>query len=392
MTNISYIHGIKNIPLNEFKDRGNEVINVKKAYIPYLQVTEGEANLLLLKEQLKVYAAFYPEYKDIKKGISMVDNAIQSGVHNGIGFVGVVPDSLQKIAQLIRIAVNQENPASKYSFNTRNLNTGINEDVVNITTIDEEWKCQRAAVITLNRKYYGNNVANWLPNEVWFKFPKCDFDAQKCAEVQEELDKCKFNIFLEKLLNDKIEDSSHHVLYKSVSGAYSGISGTNMAFKRILHISGVEAIANLAGVNKSLVSNWTEIGISRKNAERGAGPLGSIESGFYVAADGNDQPYLKYQKWVTDNTHIRGIGAINPEVLKAILGAVVAALSAAAIIVSSINQKKAGALASAQGFGTNAYTPEVTDLFTQQQSGSNDNWMMYVAAAAGAYFLLDDEN
>ena len=79
MTKISYIAGIG---ANEYKDRGNNVS--AQQFVPYLSLTRGEMLLLLAAQRAKIYADFYPEEKQFQKGVSLLYNALNSGISGGV--------------------------------------------------------------------------------------------------------------------------------------------------------------------------------------------------------------------------------------------------------------------------------------------------------------------
>lgn len=385
MTNISYVHGPGRIPANEMADRGKEVASLAKSYIPYLGMTEGEMNLVILREQLKVFAAAYPDYPEYREGIRMVDNALFQGVSSGINFVGIIPDNLQYVARVINDARYNTQTAGGELFSVRPKMSGIHigDDIIPISDKDCRW----LAAVQMNRKYNPNNVSTWLTATQWENHPVQSAGYRE--EFKQLLADCEFKRHVERLLNEKLEGSAHHMLYKSIDSGYGRVGGTTLALKRILHIAGIESLGNVTGVSPAIMSNWTELGVLRKNASDGIGPIGSVESGFAVASGGNAE-YQKYLKYKADKQRPR-ISAIDPETLKVLISACVAALTIAASIYFDIQKQKAGAMAAAQGFGTNAYTPEYGDLITQQAGGS-DNTLLYVAAAAGAFLLLNDEN
>lgn len=389
MTQVSYIQGAPKVPANEMADRGQEV-SMYKTYLPYLGLTEGELSLMLLREQLKVYASAYPDFPQYKNAFNLVNKALYSGVH-GYHLISSIPDVLNPIASLIANAKENTAIVGGDLFAVRDISKSIHigdDPIVPITTKDCKW----LATVAIGRKYYGASPSKWPSTAKWESINLNDQSTigDKKREWLKLIDECEFRKDMEKLLNDKLESSSYHLLYKNVNSAYPPVSGSAMNLKRILHNSGIETLANAAGVSAQNLDAWTEIGILRAGAKTELGAVGSIESGFYIAASGQEVEYQKYVQW-SSGQHMHGIG-IAPAILAAIVALVSAALAAAASIVSSVNGMKVAAMASAQGFGTTAYSAEKGDLGKNVDvPGSNDNLLTYLAIGVGAYFLLDDE-
>ncbi len=109
-TGIYEIHGA--VPQNEFADRGRE-IGVSSNYIPYLSLTKGEMRLALLAEQARMFSKAFPEYKEYRRSLTMLDNALNAGVSRGVNFSGAIHgEVLQRVAREIAAASRQQRPAS----------------------------------------------------------------------------------------------------------------------------------------------------------------------------------------------------------------------------------------------------------------------------------------
>lgn len=393
MTRISYIQGPPKVPANELPDRGREV-KAGPDYIPYLGMTEGQMSLALLREQLKLYSVAYPDFPEYRQGLTMVENALYKGIGN-YKYLGAIPDNLQAVAALINRAAGMTQTAGGELFAVKQpKNVYIGAPIVPITQEDCKW----LASVAMGRKYWGNDPSRWPKIAVWENLNaggSIPISGQKAtkAEWLQLVEDCEFRKEMERLLNEKLEKCSHHMLYKSVPSNYPPVSGTAMNLKRILHNAGIESLANAAGVSIGNMRDWTEIGVQRSNALKGIGPLGSVISGFYVATNGSDKAYQDFVQWQTGAKSVK-IG-IAPAVVTAIVAIVTAALAVAQEIVKAINLRKVTVMASAQGFGTTAYNSEIGDLaqggVVTPGAGGNNTGLVLAAAAAGAYLLLDDE-
>ena len=184
MTRISTIHGIGQ---DEFAGRAAEVTG--QSYIPYLSLTKGEMELYLAAQKAKILAQWYgnaaPQYRDAEK---MIYNALNTGVHGGIKFIGVVPDHLQNVAAMIKKAESQRQPASRALFYRPG---GIVRGIGEIIPLQQ----RRAQCLK-----YANEAEG---NEFWRRLKKCN-------EI----------VVIEKILNASLEKSSHHVIYKQMPSGY----------------------------------------------------------------------------------------------------------------------------------------------------------------------------
>lgn len=380
MTKISYIHGI---PADELAGRGLEA-PAQAAYIPYTQLTEGEMRLALLREQAAVYAAAYPEVPAFRRAVRMYDGALIQGIHNGgVHFVGAIDADLQNVARQINQAKRLQRPAAG-AFYTPRPSNGIGRigEIVPPSITED---CEDYATRMTNRYYGGSDTAG--PLKFQYKAMLALLPAKK--KWLEYLGKCETQKAIEALYNAKLEGASHHVLYHRVSDVYRPIIGTRVDVKRILHQAGVGALAYTGDMSSSLMSMWVETGILRSNATGGVGAVGSVETSFALSDD-PEAAYIAYQKTVAAAQKNR-IGAAQIPVA-AVIALVTAALTVADTILKTASAKKAGAFASANGFGTEAYSAAKTDWTNVQTpetitTDTNGNLLPVLLIGAGAYLL-----
>lgn len=381
MTAISYIG---RVPGDEMKDRGAEVTRTARSYIPYTTLTEGEMRLALLREQAAIMTAAYPDFPQYAQALAMIDNALGRGISNGVAFIGQVPDSLQDIARAIAQASELTGPAAADFYGREKLNDGVNigADPIVPTKITES--CNRYATRLANNRFNLN-----LPEDAWRVMPS--LTAQKKFWLSKKAE-CELQKETERVLNETLERASHHVLYKDVAPGFAPIAGSRMDTKRLLHIAGIGGLASAATVSPAIMKEWTEVGVLRQNAAVGVGPMSSVNSGFLVATDGNEQVLQQYLAWSkTRPGAVSGIGEPITATVIAITGAIVSALGAAAALIAKLNEsKRLNLQAQAQGFGTPAYSAEVGDFSMQPGpggSGAGINPWLIAAGAAALYFV-----
>lgn len=386
MTQISEIHGP--IPTNELPDRGR-MVRGTAPYIPYTSLTKGEMKLALLQEQASIYAAAFPENKQYRQAANMLDKALRAGVSNGVSFVGALHDPLlQQVALEITRAAKQTAPAARGGLLGRaSLATGIQG--IGEFKFDFDHDCVQFATKATNKKYGFNND--------WKKYEHALNDSEHRRYYREQKEVCKIKIEIEKAVNSRITDASHHVLYYGLNEAYPGIKGSTVETKHLFHVGGIGGLANATETDASLMSTWSETSILRRNADGGVGPVGSIQSSFNLSPN-YDAYAASYAKWQKTRTYSNPNGGKIGEPLTAIavtklVLAISSAIAAAAGLLKELNSRKAGAMSAAQAYGTPAFEAKSTDFNTPAGAGagSDSNLLTFGLLGAAAYFLLSDE-
>lgn len=328
MTTISEIHG--SVPHNEFVDRGRLGSIVGSNYIPYLSMTKGEVRLALLEEQLKIYAAAFPEMKEYRTAATMISNALNSGVSRGVSFVGNLhAQLLQDVAREISRASRQQRPASKNGLLGRG---SIGSGIHSIPVQDRLSACLLSS---------GGDR---------FEMQKCEYAAR-----------------IEGILNDGVIKSGHHMLYKNLKA--SDNLPSEVSTKKIFQQSGVEGMALVGKLDPSLMYDWVETAILKKNVSGDVGPYSSRHTSFILGRRA-------------------GIGEPASIVILAIAKLIAVALSAAATLLIALRKESAYAMAEARGFGTDSISSKEGDWLGG--GGTGNDTLLLIGAAAGIYFLTQD--
>jgi len=392
MTKISYIAGIDQAPPDERKDRGAYVGQASE-YIPYTMMTKGELQLTFIRDQAQVFAEYYPDQPRHAEAVRMLDNALRSGVSGRHAFVGVIPDSLMDVARQIQKASRATQPAAGAFIGRTSLlhGIGVGEDQIIKYT---EQDCMAYATREAN-KFYGKS---WSTQR-WIELNPI-LNKAKVQRFKSLVLQCQTDKEIEKLLNDKMVGSAHHMLYKNLEPTYSPLIGSQVLTKRTLHLAGIGGLHNASGVSESQMSSWVETGILRKNAAAGVGTYSSVASSMLLSP-GGEADVAKYVAWATNKKKAKMMGpdAVGAVPLAVLIPVILAALKVASELLAGINAKKAAAMASANGFGSSAYLAEQSDFLTRGSgttdgatpgnTSTNDMWP-WLAVAAGAYLLLDD--
>lgn len=351
MTRISEIHG-PGIPADEFADRGREI--GKAEYVPYLSYTKGEMQLALMKQRADLLAQWYgsdaPQYAEAAK---MLANALHAGLHGGYNFMGAVPDELQSVAAAIVKAKTRTAPASGSLFVKPSKIGQI------IPLEDRRKACLSQA-----------------------KNPGAIAICNKAFEI-------------EKILNDGLKNSGHHMLYKSLPKAYE--YPQDVRTKRIFHNTGIDGLANAGSIDADLMTGWVENGIMLVNAQNSIGPMSSVISSLYLAKD-PDAEVQKFLTWAGQSATkwtqggINGIGIAVEAIVATLLGILKWVINAAKKLLEFLRSAKAFAMSEARGFGTKAFNADKEDWILSQSNPvtTDDSTLIYLALAAlGAYAIME---
>lgn len=359
MTRISEIHGIGR---DEYAQRGQNV--VETGYVPYLSLTQGEMRLMLALKQAKVLAQFYPEVPQYRQAASLIENALSAGVSRGVNFVGALHDNyLQQVASVIQAASEQTAPASKNGLFARS--GGIVRGIGEIIPVQQRRDACMKKVI---EKGGGAGAI------------------KKGAEACDR----QFNI--EKIFNNAIENTGHHVLYHRIPEG--GIVPQDVKTKRLFHVGGVEGMAVAGDISRSLMQDWVETGILSKNAQIGVGPLGSVKASVQLAPS-PDEALAKIIDPSSDKYRpgVQGIGVAPAAAI--IITAIASALVAAKNLIESLRKQQA--TIAAQSFGTSAYSGSTYDWQTGSQNpettlGLSTTNLLLIAAGAGLLLWANSDN
>jgi hypothetical protein len=364
MSKVTSIEGIRNIPFNEMPDRG---ANVPRSldYIPFATMTTGQFDLSLLRQDIITKAGLYPEYKEYSRAKMMVDNALRGQINT----TGVYADS---VTQYVGKKIME---ASKKGGGVSGLGITIPDRIGDLVVDLGLGNCDTWALAKLNdihdRDYTSPPPLSW--GNSW--------DKTKRKHLEYFLDyllECKQLKDIEQILNAGILKTSHHMLYKDLKSAATWPNRVDT--KRILHEAGVQSLGRVGDLATSKMNEFIEVAIKRQNAIVGVGDLSSQQSALLLSQ--------------TPEQYEAQIGVVSVVLLTKLVIALTAAIAAASTLVNSLSAKKAGAFATAQGFGTEAYSAQKEDWDKKTPENSTDtdggnNIMLISAAALGVYFLTN---
>lgn len=377
MTKISMIGSIPAVPSDEWQDRGKEVPS--KPFIDYMDLTSGQMSLILLKEQMDILGGYYPEArKELLPAIQKIDQALYQGVHN-VGYLqSGISNAERLVNQVIAKAKNNLRPAGGF-FVPKGLQ-GIGVEVEEFDNGGGGGYAAPGASTTP------------LPPDVqadlskYAQLPNCQkivdqlrrtsglFDNKKKQALRAELEECYHREKLVKVLNDKLEQSGHHMLYNyasaSVAAPYSAVTT-----KRILHANAVSGFANISKIERKNLEMWLSNGIMRSNATAGAPPLQP------------EQTIIGMRDYVKANA---GIG--EPLTIAAITAIITAIASAAGAVLAILAQLRAAELArlegQAQAIQSPLFGPDQDDFLTGKDAAGIPGWILPAGLAVGAGLLL----
>jgi hypothetical protein len=394
MSKISLISGV---PANEIPQR-SAYARVGSPFIPFNNLTKGEMLLALAEERARIYAAYYPDIREYKSLATMYENALYGGVSRGVSFIGSLSPAEQQAAALIVRASKMTQPAVRGTVLTRNLINGVK---IGAGPINTNYNCEQIAADEMNTKY--RKTGQKLTIKQW----KTDPRESIRREMFERSSACDTRKEIEIIVNERLELAAHHVLYSQIDDAFTPMNGSRAGQKQLLQRSGISAIANAAGVDRKLILDWTENGILRINSQSPQiGLIGSQQSGLYVAGQGDDSYWQAYKAFTQGDTELmkakkRQQGQAEVGAFTIVLAAITALISAigAAVLNASkmqeqLNNKKNGAFAAAQSYGTPELSAAQNDILNNPNpnlpDSGNNNMLLLGAAGLGLYLLTKD--
>ena len=401
MTRIIAMNGI---PKDEVRQRSQQVRG--GYFVPYLSMTNGEMQVDLLKQQAQMLYQ-YTGQKRYAEMVAMADNALYGGIHNRRPFVGAISDDLQPMARAITEASRSTRPAGSILIEQpgvsrpKGLASGIHigEDIV---PKDPQYDdCT---------KYALNKIKNEVPK--WKLLVPALWGTAVIKKYNEAKAYCKSRQQIQKLLNEGITLFGHHTLY--------GYLKTNNSYpqkvltKSLLQAVGQEDCARVAGATVPTMKLWLDTAIMRKNAENNLGPqnqgwtnpvwAGLPEAGVKAWQNlevkkrlpgANATAIAAEQIALVKQYGQPNIGAIDPATLATLKAIFVAIVAAAPAIITAIKAQQFDAFSATRGFESESFGPQSGDWKDGSNSGNQgdekDNTMLLVAAAAGAFLLLNDK-
>lgn len=291
MTKIAYVSGIQAVAKEnpDYLLRGEVAVkDLDLGTIDYLQMTEGEMRLQLLKQQAKMYAASFPSLK-VNYGGSMVnpyvqaqrliEDAIYNGLHlnfDSTGFeklsdvTGSMFDGLRIAAREAARMANPSSDTMMYS-DRRSAMSGTDpiKQIGEIITLDT---CQSYERYDYGVLPEGEGMDMYSPElQRYAQFKDIGFDAD-CLKRMEYRD--QFNKFLpdhsSQLLYHFVTDS---FLRGGTEGALDSISLANIVNKKAWHSGGVEMFSNISTLSQPILTEWIRTGIMQANQKQGIAPL-----------------------------------------------------------------------------------------------------------------------
>lgn len=348
MTTVSYIHGI---PQDEFADRGREV-PVQK-YINAGAMTDGELKMALLREQLQIFAAFYPEVEAYREGERLIVSVLEQGLHS-ISYLP--PGGPVEVKRAINLARRKNRPAVG-ALTVPRTSAGL---AGLIPTED----CTQYMRQYIDPQDYSGTVTYQHTPESW----ACE---QRNEEVQ--------------ALNLHLEPSAHHLLYEYVQ--QPGSQPGSVQTKRVLHRNAISSLAEIMEFDRDNMALWVRNGVIRNNASKGTQPFQPEQT--------IDIMRTEVPAWrAATGAQVNGpfLAA-----LPAILQAVTAAIVATGTLISVLQAAKQARLRNtAQGIGSRTFGPEAADWEGGPTGGGgatnllSGDAMPWIIGGAALLLLSDD--
>lgn len=300
-----------------------------KKQFQYNALSEGQFNLMLLREVVKLKKAQYADPLRIyDKGLSLIDTALISGLHRQPkSFTGSIPSELNGIAQSIVTAIGNAqssiaaNPAAQSfvpSINGSKIGMGFDPENPQLPTVD----CN--AIL---------NSTTILSNT---------------EATQQAYEKCLDEQLYVSILNESYAESGHHLLLAVIDETLD--RGLRRGLKQEQQKTILNNISRQSGVSIANLKQWASLGVMRENVNKGTAPFEPLETLTALA--------LNYE-----NRKAKVGAVITAAVISAFikaLPAIIAAIASATIaIVNVVNNNK---LKVAQQSILNSGVPSIRDI------------------------------
>lgn len=347
--------------------------------VNYLALTRGEMQLQLMLEQAKILAGYYGN-PEMKKAVSMLDSALNKGLH-GLGpqHIGAASDLVRKVARQIEAAKRETKAASKFSYPTgRNIRTeGIGATII--------------------------------PYEQRFK--ACFESSQSPTAIL----KCQRQLEIERILNEGLENCGQYLAYGFLpnSNRMPNIAGAKIRDQRIA----IEGLAQVGGFGTDLCAQWLNVGMMRKNVEVAkVQPLDWIgtNSRLTLITEKGQNEFSEFlQSKAAKTLSAVQQGARLAQIIRdnqrtgigdpisigfAILSAIFSLIKGISEFLQRLRAKVVTALQAAKGFGSETFGPQEGDYQDPtpqdpngpplQTTGSNTG-LILLGGAAAALLLLN---
>ncbi|MFM9952396.1 MAG: hypothetical protein ACKV1O_30985 [Saprospiraceae bacterium] len=234
MTKVAYIHGTPfqdSIPSDEWGQRAALVPRAQ--YIAYDEMTEGGLKLALLREQLEILSNFYQDNVQYKTALDRVSQALEGNRVSGFYSGGTTP-MLDAVNKTITKALQKTQPA------------------VGLVPLEN---CNRSN-------------SEFAADPRYKDIKSCLF----CKPIRERYqDRCENLNYYPTVLNEHLEGSAHHMLYKFVK--YPNLEPNVVSTKSVLHATAIDELSKLSGLNRDNMASWYRNGVMRGNTKVGLNPM-----------------------------------------------------------------------------------------------------------------------
>lgn len=280
---------------------------VQLTAIPYLGMSEGELELVVLKQRAEILEAYYGnEFIDYSKAQSLIENSLNAGLSNVNSFTGNIDDSVAWAPKAI-LKAKSKNKIIKPSYINFDF-SGIKSDPV-IRGID--------ALQSIDFLVYEEKVKdafNISPGQL------LNMSGEERTEFLKNaaLAKAAFDVF-----KDKWFKQGHHILYNWLNK--SSRKSTESIAKSSGHRVALDFMSEASTVPRGILETWTENGVMQCNVEQDAAPLTggeSVETYALINSFGSNGPSINDPVTIATITKIgtaiiAGLG-VAKEVLTAI--------------------------------------------------------------------------
>lgn len=380
MTRISYLRGIQPSVAyigNAKPTRAERIADAPKATAakPPLKITgltEGQLTLELLVDQLNIIKAYYGDPDGIiQQGLNLIHRSKTGDFHYNKALpVGYIDPRLFELVKKIQAASNNTRingtpihigdltykKPKKYPNNCDDIyqSNEYSRLTTELFSIDSQIEKIRLDASRITLFVDKQKVLNKIPPLNDRKSELLKF----LGDVRRDVNECLLANEFGELLSKRLELSGHHVLYEFVSNP--NLATNVVATKHVLHQVALSTLSNLAYIDRGNIRLMVENGIMRKNTML-KGLLNDITPNATIEIL-RQNGLLKSQNPAINVEPVTTAAII--KTIQVIVGILVGALSAAALLLQQMNERKRLEFNAKSQFGQFGFGPDPKDWLT----------------------------
>lgn len=309
---------------------------VGKPFFNYGEMTEGELAVSLVKRQIDLFAKSTNEEKFFQDSADL-ESLLNYSLHGNETPIQGRSDLLTWAEKTIR---QKDFPAmAGFSIGQVTFQEWERKELEACERVKKEWE-----------------------QTSWLQF-------RKRQQLRKEWEGCFSRVKYVEMVNEKFEESGHHILY-NFAGAGMPVP---VETKKTLHRIAIENYSSVLGLSKDNLRLWTRNGVIAQNLAGGIGGM-------------TPESTIQYLKDNVGKVEGEKVGLAPALLIPLLIAIITSAASVTVAIMQRLSeQDRAKLIANTQGLGSEAFGPEKSDFLSLDNlTGSG----AIIPLAIAAYLLI----